>query len=437
MAGQANSVEDNPSDRSAQQDQGQPLSRPDIVTLDQVEAERVSWLWHGRIPLGKLSLLVGDPEAGKSTIALDVAARVTTGTPFPDDAPCERGDVLFCTLEDGLADTIRPRLDAAGADCSRVHSIRAIVTESRDELIETDQGPRWTTTRTGERGLQLPEDLRFYLTDVVKARGIRLVVFDPIKGYMGTGINEWRDGDVRRVLGPLSHWAEEHDVATLGIAHLTKASQAATQYRVSGSIAFTAAARAVLVAAPDPADPDGGDRLFAALKTSLSRRPPTLKYRLEAPDGTDDGPAAVVWRGESAVTARQALAAPVTDEERSAGERAREVLLDALNGVPRPQREVVREVCQAADVSDSVVRRVAREVGVISKRTGFGPGAVYTWTLDAPHAGHTHVSDQHGEREVGNSAPNNEIAHAAHAGHAHAGQPPLTSMERESLELDL
>lgn len=344
-----------------------------VVTLADVEPERVQWLWRYRIAAGKLTLLVGDPEAGKSTIALDIAAHVSNGRAFPDGAPCPRGDVLYCTLEDGLADTIRPRLDAAGADCDRVHSITAIFDTGVDG-------------RRIERTLTLPEDLD-HIRDVVVARGVKLVVLDPLKGFMSGGGNEWRDGDVRRLLTPLARLAEQTGVAVLTIVHLTKAAATPAQYRVSGSIAFTAAARSVLLAAPDPEAPDSGRRVFAPLKCSLSRRPETLAYELGAPDGSDDGPARVLWRGVSTVTAREALAPTETPEEHTASDNAYAFLTQELQAGPRPAK-TVRDAARAVGISDRTLDRAKWRRGVVACRVG-GIADEGHWVWALPVAGDT------------------------------------------------
>ncbi len=390
-----------------------------VVTLSDVKSERVTWLWEKRIPAGKLTLLVGDPGVAKSTIAIDITARVSRGGAMPDGTQARAGDVLYCTLEDGLADTIRPRLDAAAADCARVHSVTGII-QCDDEGRRRDVG-----------ALEIPRDLP-HLEQIIAERGVVLLVFDPIKAYTGGSLNEWRDGDVRRVLGPLAAMAERTGVAVVAIVHLTKAAATPAQYRVSGSIAWTGAARSVLLAAPDPGacDRDNDRRVLAPLKASLARLAPTLAYQVVSVDGSDDGPAQVRWLGESGVTARQALAPQGDEEERTAADRARELLRDLLrDGVPRPQREVVRDVCRQADASDTTVRRVAREMSVESVRAGFGSGATYTWRLP-PSMLATQTSLASMEKgETPNPVVGDAIAHAPHAGQPHAGQPALASME--------
>ena len=119
---------------------------PVTVTLSTVAPEHVNWLWPGRLPLGKLVVLDGDPAVGKSTLAVDLAARVTTGARWPDGTECPVGDVLILSAEDGLADTIRPRLDAAGGDPNRVHALTDVRYLAEDGATRVRR-PRWPTRR--------------------------------------------------------------------------------------------------------------------------------------------------------------------------------------------------------------------------------------------------------------------------------------------------
>ncbi len=146
---------------------------PIVICLADVEPREVDWLWPGRIPAGRITLLVGKPGEGKSFLTTDLAARVSTGTPWPDGSPCHRGSVLLLSAEDDPGDTIRPRLDAHYADASRVHMLSAV------------------RRRTTEGTLR---DTVFTLADVEALErtlaGIpdcRLVVIDPIGSYLGGG----------------------------------------------------------------------------------------------------------------------------------------------------------------------------------------------------------------------------------------------------------
>jgi hypothetical protein len=177
-----------------------------VVRMADVKRERVEWLWPGRIPRGKLVLLDGDPDLGKTTVALDLAARITRGHSMPDDtvggAP---GNVLLMMAEDGLADTIRPRLDAAGADLNRVFALRGI-----------------PAPNGGERLPMLPDD-----GDMIRAeveRFAALAVFlDPLFAYVSPVCNIFRDQDVRRALQPLVRIGEDSGCAVIVLRHLNKA----------------------------------------------------------------------------------------------------------------------------------------------------------------------------------------------------------------------
>jgi hypothetical protein len=164
---------------------GTRASRAEIVNLAEVTPERVAWLWPGRIAIGKLTALVGDPGLGKSTLALDLAARVSTGAPMPDDSPGVAGGVVILSAEDGLADTIRPRLGAAGADLSRVVAL--------------------TGARDSRGALRFPslDDLPA-IGEAIARLDARLLVIDPLMALLPGRADSHRDQDVRSVLAPLA-----------------------------------------------------------------------------------------------------------------------------------------------------------------------------------------------------------------------------------------
>ncbi len=195
-----------------------------VVCLKDVAARPVSWLWPGRIARGKININVGDPGTGKSFHAGDVTARTTTGRPWPDGAPGVCGAAVWLTAEDGLADTMRPRMDDLGADVSRVHFITGVGDPARPSSFN------------------LASDL-MTLEDVILQTGAVLAVVDPLGAYLGD-VDSHKDADVRGILAPLAAMAERTDVAVLGIMHLNKSQQQRALYRATGALAFVAAARA-------------------------------------------------------------------------------------------------------------------------------------------------------------------------------------------------
>ena len=233
--------------------------RLDQVRLGNVKLERVEWLWQDRIAMGKLSLLVGDPGMGKSMMTCDLAARVTTGAPWPDgrgNAP--RGHVIILTTEDDVADTIAPRIVAAGGDRWQVTVARSVMAGN------------------ARRGFDLTADLPL-LEDLIDSPhtdaepgDVKLVIIDPISAYLGGKLNSHRATDVRSALEPLAELAARKRVAILGLSHLTKSGADKNALgRVLGSVAFAAVARVVLFAMRDDEDNKGERRLLLPAKNNL------------------------------------------------------------------------------------------------------------------------------------------------------------------------
>ena len=266
-------------------------------------AEGVEWLWPGRIPIGKVTLLVGDPGNGKSLVALDVAARVSRGAPWPDLPPSPLplppsppGSVLILSIEDDLRDTIRPRLDAAGADPRRIYILPSIV-DLRHDI----------------------EQLRMALST---APDCRLIIIDSINAYVGPGDSHFHT-IVRRVFRPLAELAAEKQLAVLAVSHLRKSEGAAIQ-RAAGSMGFVAAARAVWTVCRDRSQ--AGRYLLLPLKNNFVAETSGLAFRIEVP-ATQTCPApAIAWQADSVTTSTE----------------------DALNQENKPRRDEDSELHLAA-----------------------------------------------------------------------------------------
>lgn len=329
-----------------------------LTLLSDVRAERVWWLWPGRIPLGKLCILDGDPGLGKSTLMLDIAARLTTGAPMPDGARSDLDDpagVVILTGEDGLGDTIRPRLDAAGADASRVVALMAVPENGADRL------PTVCDTSAIE--------------DAIAQVDARLVVVDPLMAYLPGNVDAHRDQDVRRALSLLAELAERTGVAVVCIRHLRKTTGGNPLYRGGGSIGIIGAARAGLLVAPDPDEADGSRRILAATKHNLSAPPRSLAYRLEA---GPNGVVKVAWHGETDHNAAQLLAEPQNDEERSALEEAADVLRSILADGPVASREVKRQAREAG-IAERTLWRARTLIAAETRKVG------HTWEWALPN----------------------------------------------------
>jgi len=233
---------------------------PVMVCMADVEPHEVEWLWHPYIPLGKLTFLDGDPGLGKSWLSLELCAIVSRGFPWLDQdgkpgEGREPADALLLICEDGLADTIRPRLDKASADVARVYV-----------LVGTQEGNAVT--------LQDVDTPREALDDCKPA----LVVVDPIQGFLGDADMNAAN-KVRPILSGLGKLAEEHRAAILCIRHLRKSEAEKAIYRGLGSIDLMATARSAFLVGRDPADESR--LLLAHYKSNLAKLGRTLAFTLE------------------------------------------------------------------------------------------------------------------------------------------------------------
>jgi AAA domain len=362
-----------------------------VVRLDDVQPECPEWLWPGRLPLGKLVILDGDPGTGKSTLAMDLAARLTTGSPMPDGAALSGpANVVALTAEDGLADTVRPRLDAARGNPANVHVLQAI-----REPDGTERPPR------------IPDDLG-RLSSVVHRVSARFVIVDVLAAYLSGHVDPYRDADVRRALHPLAQLAEDTGAVILVLRHLSKSGGTNPLYRGGGSIGIIAAARVGLLAATDPDDDDR--RVLAVTKSNLAAIPPALGYRL-VPDEEHDC-ARIDWLGATKHQARDLLV--LQDGEHAEQAEGVEWLIDFLEneGGSMPARDV-KLAAREAGIPERTLDRVRQRAGVSTHRDGFGPGQGWTWSLrsrhDAPRSRHTRQPSECGENgENGQTDGENE-----------------------------
>lgn len=230
-----------------------------IYNMAKIEATETEWLWYPYIPYGKVTIIQGDPGEGKTTLALNIAAALTRGKTVTGDTvdPVSGKElfpvpVLFQTAEDGLADTVKPRLVAADADCGYISG----VDESHYPLTITDG--------------RLEEALR--LTNA------RLVILDPLQAYLGSDVDMHRANEIRPVMSYLANMAEQFGCAIVLIGHMNKNMGAKAAYRGLGSIDLTAAARSVLLVARDKSDPDR--RIVMQIKSSLAREGKPVAFRL-------------------------------------------------------------------------------------------------------------------------------------------------------------
>jgi hypothetical protein len=327
----------------------------------------VEWLWPGRLALGKLALLDGDPSMGKSLITLDLCARLSAGQPWPDGAPAPgSGPSLVIGAEDNAHDTLRPRLQALGADLARVFS-----PDGDDPLAAAP--------------LRLPSGTAA-LDAAVARTGARLVVLDPLATFLDPGVCTYYEPSVRRALEPVARLAEARRCAVLFVRHLNKLRGGRALYRGGGSIALVAVCRSAWLVAADPEAP--ARRVLAQVKNNLAPPQPSLAYEIRTADGA---PPAVAWLGPSPKTADDLLAARGPGPAATAQDEARDFLAAALADGPLTSAELW-ERAREAGISDRTLYRARGplEVRIIRRFRDRRP--VNYWLLrhqelpaDAPH----------------------------------------------------
>jgi hypothetical protein len=305
-------------------------------------------------------MLEGDPGLGKSMLTLDLAATVTGRNKWLPDRSLTSvdGGALLISLEDGLADTIRPRLDAIkDADLSRIYS-----------LTEVPEGE-------GLRPISLPEDLAL-IEHTIYRYGIKLVILDPLSALLSGKHDINNDQDVRRALAPLALLASRTGCAVVILRHLGKQNGRSAIYRGAGSIGIIGAARAGLLVAKSPDDPDH-ERILSQTKSNLGRPMPSLSYRIEE---ADNGVGRVVWGGESAYSADQLV--NQRGDEAPAQSEAVTFLKALLANGPVPAKQAESEAREAG-ISPRTLDRARKHLGVRAEKTG-GLGKVGQWIWSLP-----------------------------------------------------
>lgn len=329
-----------------------------LSAVGDLESRPIAWLWPGRLALGKLAMLDGDPGVGKSLVTLDLCARLSRGRPFPDGA-AGPGDAAALVLngEDGAADTIRPRLHALDADMQRVF------------VLHAEDAP------TAEL-LRLPEHTSV-LDEALKRTGARLLVIDPLVAFLDPRLASGSDAGVRRALAPLAQLAERHGAAVLLVRHLNKSPGRSPIYRGGGSIGLLAACRSGWLIARDPEQP--AHCVLAQVKNNLAPPQPSLAYQVEK------GEAEVLslsWLGPTDWTAAQLLAGVPRNPPRrlSPRECAREFLEGFLRDGPRTSRDIWTAALPLG-LTERTLERVKQELAIRSVRVYSDGQRLSYWLL--------------------------------------------------------
>jgi putative DNA primase/helicase len=340
-----------------------------MTAMSAIASRSIEWLWPQRIAIGKFTMLAGEGGLGKSTVLFDIAARMSRGHVWPDGTSGTIPQSVFIlSSEDDPADTIRPRLQAAGADLDKVYLLSMV-----REL-------------SGTRQFSLQADLSRLEDRIREVGDVALVIVDPLTAYLGK-VDSNSNADVRSVLGPLSDMAARTRTAMIGNTHFAKSEGRSANQRVLGSVAFVNASRQTIIVTPDPDDKQR--RLFLPSKTNISALETGLAFRIAQTLVEDaKGQATIVatrvaW-DEKPVTmsANAALAALGKEEEsgdaKSARDEAAEFLREVLAEGPKPAREVIT-LAEEAGHSQKLLRSAREKLGIKPQRSGFQGG--FVWAL--------------------------------------------------------
>jgi putative DNA primase/helicase len=343
-----------------------PGSAPRVIlrAACDVEPQPVDWLWPGWLAAGKLHMIAGAPGTGKTTVAIGLAAIVSQGGRWPDGSRARAGSVVIWSGEDDDADTLNPRLRAAGADTRRVHVVARVVEGGESYPFDP------------ARDLDALRDALRALSDV------RLLVIDPVVSAVGG--DSHKNAEVRRGLQPLVDLAAEFGCAVVGITHFSKGTGGRDPLeRITGSLAFGALPRVVMVTAKQEADSDrAARRVLLRAKCNIGPDCDGFAYELQQgplPDFPGVEASRVVWGEVIEGTARGVLAdAEAQGEEADERRDAASWLRQLLSGGELSVKEVKRHANDAGHAWRTV-QRAMRAAGVESKRGGFGEPA--KWRL--------------------------------------------------------
>jgi putative DNA primase/helicase len=337
-----------------------PTGRLITVCAADIKPEHVEWLVDQSLPLGMLVVIGGQPGLGKSQISINLAAGVTTGVGLPGAGSFkDLGSVIILANEDDAARTIRPRLDAAGADISKVHIVQGVAREGADVDV-----------------FQLDLDIADLRDRAFQIGDLKLIIIDPPSAYLGTKVDSYKDSDVRRVLMPLSTLAQDTGAMILLIVHLNKRTDGGPQQRFAGSTAWTAAPRVGFMVAEDQLTKQ---RFMVPVKNNIGDDRFGYQYHIEEKlvqyGGQTFKSSCIVWDQTTNRSVGELLAPPKVSKPNVVSV-ASDFLQGELAEAPLPV-ERLKEAAKVAGISWSSVLRAKSSLLITSEKIGAG----WTWTL--------------------------------------------------------
>jgi DNA polymerase len=351
-----------------------PAGNLESIRASSVTIREISWIWPGRLAIGKLGLIVGLPDEGKGQILCDIAARITRGQLWPcDEGIAPIGNVILLTAEDDPDDTVVPRLIAAGADLDRVEIVQMIRTGGKRRMFS------------------LVSDLEFLRQKIVTVGDVRMVQIDPISAYLGVKqIDSFRTPDVRAVLGPVTALSTELAVSMLGIMHFNKRTDVTNALlRISDSMAFGATARHVYAVINDLENQrklfvKGKNNLTPYDQQALSYTFDTRQVGIDPKSGNQIIAPRIVWGKDYVdVTATEAMQAAADSKSPSRRGSAKEFLMDTLSAGPVPSADVL-EAAKEEGISKNTLYRAKDELKIKARKDGPVEDGERTWQWHLP-----------------------------------------------------
>ena len=299
-----------------------------VIKMSDVEEKVVQWLWYPFIPFGKVTLIQGNPGKGKTWLAMALCAYCTAGRKLPNALPIEPFNVFYQTAEDGVGDTIKPRLAKCGADMTRVRFIN----EEEKQLSMTDER----------------------IEKAIRQNNVKLMIMDPIQAYLGANVDMNRANEIRPLFRNLSNIAERTGCAIVLIGHLNKASGVQSDYRTLGSVDIAAAVRSILFVEKVEKEKSQDIRVVYQQKDSLAKKENPVAFSL-----SDDG---LIWMGEYDISIDDLLAGNTGTKKETKLEKAKKLILELLGKRKMMCLEELEAELQAYEISARTGRDARKDL---------------------------------------------------------------------------
>ena len=312
-----------------------------MIRMSEVQSQEIEWLWYPFIPYGKLTIIQGDPGDGKTTMVLNLAAKLSKGEALDENMKVtEPVNVIYQTEEDGLADTVKPRLELAGADCERI----IVIDESDKSLSMVDERLEQAIVRTGAR----------------------LLILDPIQAYLGGGMDMNRANEARDMTKKLGALAEKTKCAIILIGHMNKASGNKAAYRGMGSIDFFAVARSVLLVGR--VEGESNTRAVVQIKNNLAAFGHPKAFAL-----SEDG---FKWLGDYEITVDEVLGGITPKANKM--EQAKQMLRELAETQSAVLSNEIFDRANELGISKRTLENAKKELGVQTRKIN----NAWYWELD-------------------------------------------------------